>query len=149
MTGDARLGDLRFVVIDSAGLEMVEDDSLQGRMRRLTERAVDEADRAGDAAALDELSGSVGKAGSVEEAQDAVGRLGALLQPGGDLLVVEHHAGRIVLGLHRVVDADLVDEAAVAGGAGVGDDDAVVGALLGAAAGEADLEGHQSFLSVL
>ncbi|PZO67121.1 MAG: ribosome biogenesis GTPase Der [Paracoccus denitrificans] len=42
--GDARLGDLRFVVIDSAGLEMAEDDSLQGRMRRLTERAVDEAD---------------------------------------------------------------------------------------------------------
>ncbi|MDO5620470.1 MAG: ribosome biogenesis GTPase Der [Paracoccus sp. (in: a-proteobacteria)] len=42
--GDARLGDLRFVVIDSAGLELAEDDSLQGRMRRLTERAVDEAD---------------------------------------------------------------------------------------------------------
>ncbi|SMO37969.1 ribosome biogenesis GTPase Der [Paracoccus laeviglucosivorans] len=42
--GAGRLGDLRFVVIDSAGLEMVEDDSLQGRMRRLTERAVDEAD---------------------------------------------------------------------------------------------------------
>ncbi|MFI0396895.1 ribosome biogenesis GTPase Der [Paracoccus jiaweipingae] len=42
--GDGRLGPLRFVVIDSAGLEMAEDDSLQGRMRRLTERAVDEAD---------------------------------------------------------------------------------------------------------
>jgi len=42
--GEARLGDLRFIVIDSAGLEMAEDDSLQGRMRRLTERAVDEAD---------------------------------------------------------------------------------------------------------
>ena len=42
--GDGRLGDLRFIAIDSAGLEMVEDDSLQGRMRRLTERAVDEAD---------------------------------------------------------------------------------------------------------
>ncbi len=42
--GDARLGDLRFIVIDSAGLEMADDDSLQGRMRRLTERAVDEAD---------------------------------------------------------------------------------------------------------
>ena len=42
--GQARLGDLRFIVIDSAGLEMAEDDSLQGRMRRLTERAVDEAD---------------------------------------------------------------------------------------------------------
>ncbi len=42
--GAARLGDLRFVVIDSAGLELAEDDSLQGRMRRLTERAVAEAD---------------------------------------------------------------------------------------------------------
>lgn len=42
--GQARLGDLRFVVIDSAGLEIAEDESLQGRMRRLTERAVDEAD---------------------------------------------------------------------------------------------------------
>ncbi|WP_415184333.1 ribosome biogenesis GTPase Der [Phaeovulum sp.] len=42
--GDARLGDLRFIVIDSAGLELADDDSLQGRMRRLTERAVEEAD---------------------------------------------------------------------------------------------------------
>jgi GTP-binding protein len=42
--GDARLGDLRFTVIDTAGLEEVTDDSLQGRMRRLTERAVDSAD---------------------------------------------------------------------------------------------------------
>jgi len=38
--GTARLGDLRFTVIDTAGLENVTDDSLQGRMRRLTERAV-------------------------------------------------------------------------------------------------------------
>ncbi len=42
--GDARLGDLRFTVIDTAGLEDTTDDSLQGRMRRLTERAVDMAD---------------------------------------------------------------------------------------------------------
>ena len=42
--GAGRLGDLRFIVVDSAGLEIAEDDSLQGRMRRLTERAVDEAD---------------------------------------------------------------------------------------------------------
>ena len=42
--GQGRLGDLRFIVVDSAGLEMADDDSLQGRMRRLTERAVDEAD---------------------------------------------------------------------------------------------------------
>ena len=42
--GDARLFDLRFTVIDTASLEEVTDDSLQGRMRRLTERAVELAD---------------------------------------------------------------------------------------------------------
>ena len=42
--GAARLADLRFTVIDTAGLEEVTDDSLQGRMRRRTERAVDMAD---------------------------------------------------------------------------------------------------------
>lgn len=42
--GDARLADLKFTVIDTAGLEEVTDDSLQGRMRRLTERAVEMAD---------------------------------------------------------------------------------------------------------
>ncbi|WP_339645246.1 ribosome biogenesis GTPase Der [Jannaschia helgolandensis] len=44
--GSARLGDLKFTVIDTAGLEEATDDSLQGRMRRLTERAVDMADAA-------------------------------------------------------------------------------------------------------
>ncbi|HHX88587.1 MAG TPA: ribosome biogenesis GTPase Der [Paracoccus sp.] len=42
--GTAKLGDLRFTVIDTAGLENVTDDSLQGRMRRLTERAVEMVD---------------------------------------------------------------------------------------------------------
>lgn len=42
--GEGRIGDLRFTVIDTAGLEDVSDDSLPGRMRRLTERAVAEAD---------------------------------------------------------------------------------------------------------
>ena len=42
--GDARLADLRFTVVDTAGLEDANDDSLPGRMRRLTERAVDMAD---------------------------------------------------------------------------------------------------------
>jgi len=42
--GAARLGDLRFTVIDTAGLEEVTDESLQGRMRKLTERAVEMAD---------------------------------------------------------------------------------------------------------
>ena len=42
--GEARLADLRFVVIDTAGLEEATDDSLQGRMRKLTERAIRMAD---------------------------------------------------------------------------------------------------------
>ncbi|MCR8825717.1 ribosome biogenesis GTPase Der [Pseudosulfitobacter koreensis] len=42
--GAARLADLRFTVIDTAGLEEATDESLQGRMRKLTERAVDMAD---------------------------------------------------------------------------------------------------------
>ncbi|MCF6273759.1 MAG: ribosome biogenesis GTPase Der [Rhodobacteraceae bacterium] len=42
--GAARLGDLRFTIIDTAGLEQATDESLQGRMRALTERAVDMAD---------------------------------------------------------------------------------------------------------
>ena len=42
--GEGRLGDLVFTAIDTAGLEDVTDESLQGRMRRLTERAVAAAD---------------------------------------------------------------------------------------------------------
>jgi GTP-binding protein len=42
--GEARLADLRFTVIDTAGLEEETGDSLPARMRRLTERAVDMAD---------------------------------------------------------------------------------------------------------
>ncbi|SDX97069.1 ribosome biogenesis GTPase Der [Citreimonas salinaria] len=42
--GEAKLGDLRFTVIDTAGLEEETGDSLPARMRRLTERAVDMAD---------------------------------------------------------------------------------------------------------
>ncbi len=42
--GAARLGPLSFTVIDTAGLEEARDDSLQGRMRRLTEHAIDLAD---------------------------------------------------------------------------------------------------------
>jgi GTP-binding protein len=42
--GEARLGDIRFTAIDTAGLEEADPESLPGRMRRLTDRAVDEAD---------------------------------------------------------------------------------------------------------
>jgi GTP-binding protein len=42
--GAARLGDLRFTVIDTAGLEDLTDESLEARMRRQTDRAVADAD---------------------------------------------------------------------------------------------------------
>ena len=42
--GKGRIGPIRFTVIDTAGLEDATDASLQGRMRGLTERAVDQAD---------------------------------------------------------------------------------------------------------
>ena len=42
--GDAKLGDLRFQVIDTAGLEDAASESLQGRMRSQTEAAIAEAD---------------------------------------------------------------------------------------------------------
>ena len=42
--GEARLGHVRFVAIDTAGLEEATDASLQGRMRKLTESAIEVAD---------------------------------------------------------------------------------------------------------
>nr|WP_307270940.1 ribosome biogenesis GTPase Der [Labrys wisconsinensis] len=42
--GDARLGNLRFTVIDTAGLEVADDASLLGRMRAQTEAAIASAD---------------------------------------------------------------------------------------------------------
>lgn len=42
--GDGRLGDLVFSVFDTAGFEDVVDDSMEGRMRRQTERAIADSD---------------------------------------------------------------------------------------------------------
>lgn len=42
--GDGRISDMRFRVIDTAGLEEAFDKSLEGRMRRQTELALEEAD---------------------------------------------------------------------------------------------------------
>ncbi len=42
--GEARLGDLEFRVVDTAGLEEADENSLLGRMRAQTEAAIDEAD---------------------------------------------------------------------------------------------------------
>src|SRR5579871_5372560 len=77
-----------------------------------------------------------------EEEGDALAGLGTHLQPMLDPLFVELHPVRALLGQHGIVNAQLLDEAPVAGHARFGDDDAVVGPLLGAAAGEANLEGH-------
>ncbi len=70
--GDAKLFDLRFTVIDTAGLEEVTDDSLQGRMRRLTERAVDMAD-----ISLFLIDGRVGVTPSDETFADILRKKGA------------------------------------------------------------------------
>ncbi|MBP0651377.1 50S ribosome-binding GTPase, partial [Mycobacterium tuberculosis] len=42
--GDARLGDLTFKVVDTAGLEEADQESLTGRMRAGTEEAIRAAD---------------------------------------------------------------------------------------------------------
>jgi GTP-binding protein len=42
--GEGSIADLSFTVIDTAGLEEAFDDSLEARMRRQTERALDDAD---------------------------------------------------------------------------------------------------------
>ncbi|MTI43484.1 GTP-binding protein [Roseibium hamelinense] len=42
--GEARLGDLRFTIVDTAGLEDADSASLEGRMRRQTEEAIETAD---------------------------------------------------------------------------------------------------------
>lgn len=42
--GEAKLIDLRFQIIDTAGLEIAAPDTLQGRMRLQTETAIDDAD---------------------------------------------------------------------------------------------------------
>ena len=42
--GEGRLGDLRFAVIDTPGLEEAPEEALEGRMRQQTDRAVEEAD---------------------------------------------------------------------------------------------------------
>ncbi|WP_371154355.1 ribosome biogenesis GTPase Der [Jannaschia sp. 2305UL9-9] len=83
--GAARLGDLKFTVIDTAGLEEATDDSLQGRMRRLTERAVDMAD-----AALFVIDARVGVAPADEVFADILRRKGGTV-----LLAANKAEGRL------------------------------------------------------
>src|SRR5690606_21705509 len=69
------------------------------------------------------------------EARHAIGRLGALLQPLLNPFQLQGDPVGVVTLQQRVVGAHLLDEAAVARRVAVGDDDRVVGALLGAATG--------------
>jgi len=80
------------------------------------------------------------EAGVAEEAGDAVGRQGADAEPMLDALFLEDEPIGVALVEHRVVGADPLDEAPVARAARIRDDDAVERALLGAAAGEPDLQ---------
>src|SRR5574340_41976 len=82
------------------------------------------------------------EAEAVEEAQHAVGGLGALAEPAFRLLLIEGEARGVVVRLQGIVGPDPLDEPAVARHARVGDDDAVEGALFGARAREADFQGH-------
>jgi GTP-binding protein len=43
-SGEARLGDLKFRIVDTAGLDLAEEDSLAARMNQQTEAAIAEAD---------------------------------------------------------------------------------------------------------
>ena len=61
-----------------------------------------------------------------------------------DAVFVQQQPVGMLVRQHRVVAAQLLDEAAVTRAAAVGDDDVVVRALLGASAGEADLQTHGS-----
>src|SRR5690606_6068196 len=80
-----------------------------------------------------------------QEAGHAVGRLGALLEPLGDAVGLQLHAGLgVVLGQHGVVAAHALDEFAVARRMGVSHHDVIVGALLGAAAAQTNLQHFQS-----
>src|SRR3546814_3793316 len=86
--------------------------------------------------------GALTHARRIEEARNAVGRLRADTEPMVRAIGVELDALLVVLGEKRVVIADPLDEAAVARAARIGDDDGVIGALLGAAARQTTAECH-------
>ena len=79
-------------------------------------------------------------AGRIEEAEHAVGRLRAHAEPMLDPLLDEFDALGRAFGQERIVGADLLDVAAVARAPRIGDDDAVIGPLLGAGPRQSDLQ---------
>src|SRR5215468_625089 len=125
-----------------------------GRRRRGTRRRLGAAlPRLGPLLCLDPWRGFLRRladlglrpqAGIAEEARHPIARRRAHLEPMLDTLALEHHALLMAAIEHGIVSADLLDEAAVAGIAGIRDHDRIERALLGAAASHANLEGHVS-----
>ena len=77
-----------------------------------------------------------------EEAMHAVRRGGALRNPSLRLVEIELDAVGVILGQQRIVEADLLDEAAVARKARIRDDDRIMRPLLGAAPRQSDFQSH-------
>jgi hypothetical protein len=75
-----------------------------------------------------------------ELTRHAVGGLGTLADPFLDAFQLQGDAVRVILLQQGIIGAYLFDETAIAGRVAVSDDDRIIGALLGAATGETDLE---------
>ena len=86
-------------------------------------------------------------AGSIEEAQHAVGGLRANAQPVVDPVAVELHALGRILRQQRVIGPDLLDKAAITRVAAVRHNNPVIGPLLGAGTGQTNCNCHYNFLS--
>lgn len=106
--GDARLGGLFFVAIDTPGLEEAPEDALEGRMRRQAERAIEDAtaclfliDARAGVTPLDKSFGSLLRASGkpvillANKAEGAAGEAGALdawsLGLGGPIAISAEH----------------------------------------------------------
>lgn len=142
-SGEARLGDLHFTVIDTAGLEEAPPTSLAGRMRSQTEAAIGEADvslfvvdaRAGVTSADEhfaELLRRVGKpvilaANKAEGRAGEAGVLEAFALGFGDPVALSAEHGEGLGDLHDAIQAAMEEVGAaepVAGGAdGTGEEE--------------------------
>lgn len=126
--GEARLADLDFTVIDTAGLEEAFDDSLEARMRRQTDQAVAEADlvllmidaRAG-VTPLDETFAAWLRRGDApvalvaNKAEGRAGEAGLLEAYGlglGEPVAVSAEHGEGLAGLYQVLRAHAPQQAA-------------------------------------
>ena len=129
--GEGRLGELRFRVLDTAGVEEAAEETLTGRMRQLTERAIAEADlclflidaRAGVTAGDEVLAGLLRRSGTpvivcANKAEGRAGQAGILDAYGlglGEVVAISAAHGE---GLDELRDAI----AAVMAEAGSGED---------------------------